>query len=104
MQPDKFAAFQSEHDFLEIIPGGQSKGTAMLQLMEELQVSKAEVLAIGNEMNDLDMLQLAGVGVAVANSNEKLKPFADYVSENGFGDGVVEAIRKFTTSRLLKKS
>ncbi len=93
--PNRYAAFQSEHDFLEIIPGNQSKGTAMLHLMAELQMKKDQVMAIGNQMNDLDMIQYAGVGVAVANSPDELKAHADYICANGYGDGVVEAMTKF---------
>lgn len=92
----QYAAFQSEPDFLEIIPPNQSKGKAMLELMSQLNVSMKEVMAIGNQLNDLDMIKMAGVGVAVANSPDELKIHADYVCKKSYGDGVVEAIQKFT--------
>mgnify|MGYP001351516212 FL=1 len=50
----KYAAFQSEHNYLEIIPGGQSKGTAMRTLMSQLHLSANQVMALGNRMNDLE--------------------------------------------------
>lgn len=90
-----YAAFQSEINYWEIIPGGQSKGAALKRLARRLQIKPEEVMALGNQLNDLDMLQYAGIGVAVANAHEALKAEADYVCRRSYGEGVVEAIEKF---------
>lgn len=86
------AAFQSESDYLELVPGQVSKGAALLRLTELLDIRPDEVLAIGNQMNDLTMLQAAGIGAAVANSPQELKNAADYVCQAAYGQGVIEAI------------
>lgn len=91
----KYATFQSESNYLEIVPENHSKGTALIRLMEMLEMCPEEVLAIGNQLNDLDMLEKAGIGVAVANSHPLLKKSANYVCTKSYGDGVIEAIQKF---------
>lgn len=52
-------------------------------------------MAIGDNENDLEMLQLAAIGVAVGNATETAKAAADYVCHATNTDGVVEAIEKF---------
>jgi len=91
----RFSAFQSEADYWEIMNGGQSKGTALRKIAERLGIKREEIMALGNQLNDLDMLQYAGIGVAVANAHDELKAEADYVCKHGYGEGVVEAMAKF---------
>ncbi|GIP35706.1 HAD family hydrolase [Paenibacillus sp. J2TS4] len=91
----RYGALQSEEDYLEIIPHNQSKGQALKKLMSRLRLDRSQVMAIGNQLNDLDMIENAGIGVAVANSHPLLKEKADYVCSRGYGDGVVEVIEAF---------
>ncbi|WP_259391510.1 HAD family hydrolase [Paenibacillus sp. 1011MAR3C5] len=91
----RFAAFQSEADYWEIMSSGQSKGTALRKIAERLNIKREEIMALGNQLNDLDMLQYAGIGVAVANAHEELKAEADYVCKQSYGEGVLEAMAKF---------
>ncbi|MFS0725524.1 HAD family hydrolase [Paenibacillus sp. 1P07SE] len=91
----RYDAVQSEHHYLEIIPGGHSKGKALARVLEELELEPGQVMAIGNQLNDLDMLEHAGIGVAVGNSHPLLKDQADYVCSGSYGEGVVEAISTF---------
>jgi len=92
---DRIAALQSESDYLELIPARIDKGTALRKVAYVLGVELTEVLAIGNQLNDLAMLKAAGVGIAVANSPDELKAAADYVTRSPYGEGVVEAIGRF---------
>ncbi|MCS7461396.1 Cof-type HAD-IIB family hydrolase [Paenibacillus doosanensis] len=87
-----YATIQSEDDYFEVIPPNQSKGSALKKLAELLQVTPAEVLGIGNQLNDMDMIEYAGVGAAVANSHPELKAKASFVCSRCYGDGVVEAM------------
>ncbi|HEY4391763.1 MAG TPA: HAD family hydrolase [Paenibacillus sp.] len=89
------AAFQSEDNYLELVPGQVSKGTALQQLSAILDIPLDQVMAIGNQLNDLPMLEAAGIGVAVANSPEELKQAADYVSEASYSEGVLEAMERY---------
>lgn len=99
-----YAAFQSENDYLEVVPGNQSKGEAMKRLALQMNIDLSQVMAIGNQLNDLDMLEHAGIGVAVNNSNPLLKEKADYVCSHSYGQGVAEAITRFCGGSSLKRS
>ena len=87
-----YSTIQSDDDYFEIIPPGISKGAALKELMVMLQVEPSEVLSIGNQMNDLDMLQSSGVGAAVANSHPELLARASYICSRKNGDGVIEVM------------
>jgi len=80
---------------IEIMSSGSSKGSAIRRLAGYLGVDLRDVLAIGNEINDIDMLKNAGIGAAVANSADELKQCADYVCVNEDIYGVIEAVRRF---------
>jgi len=54
-----------------------------------------EFLAIGDSENDLEMIEAAGVGVAVANAGDAVRAAADYVTEKGDGDGFVETMTRY---------
>ncbi|RAV06500.1 Cof-type HAD-IIB family hydrolase [Paenibacillus sp. YN15] len=90
-----YTALQSESNYLEIVSRHCTKGAAMSQLAHKLGIPRHEIMAIGNQMNDLDMLQCAGIGVAVGNSHHELQEAADYVCEGSHGDGVIEALLQF---------
>ena len=74
---------------------GVSKGTAMRELAGEMELSLAEILAVGDSENDIEMLKAAGIGVAVANAPAETRSAADLVTENAYGDGFVEAVKKY---------
>ncbi len=82
-------------DMIEILPPGGSKGTALKVLLKQMGIDAANVLAIGDGENDIDMIQLAGIGVAVGNASEKLKAVADHVVASNDADGVAEAVERF---------
>ncbi len=82
-------------DMLEILPPGASKGTALKTLLHELNIPAANVLAAGDGENDIEMVKLAGVGVAVGNASPELKAAADHVVASNNEDGVAEAIERF---------
>ena len=54
-----------------------------------------EFLAAGDSENDLEMIEAAGIGVAVANARDAVKAAADYVSEKGDGDGFAEGVMRY---------
>ena len=82
-------------DMVEILPPKASKGIALQTLLKQLGVSADEVLAIGDGENDIEMIQLAGIGVAVGNADAKLKAVADHVVAGNEADGVADALEKF---------
>lgn len=80
---------------LEILPAGASKGAALRTILKELKLTPDQVLAIGDADNDIEMVQFAGIGVAVANATPKLKEVANHVLSSNDDDGVAEAIERF---------
>jgi Cof subfamily protein (haloacid dehalogenase superfamily) len=86
---------QALDDMLEIVPPGTSKGAALKMLLKDLDISAENVLALGDAENDIEMVQLAGIGVAVGNANEKLKAVANHVVASNDEDGVAEAIERW---------
>ena len=73
-----------------------TKGNGLAVLCEHLGISLAETIAVGDHMNDLSMLQAAGLGVCMANGEDDLKLAAGYVTERDCeNSGVAEVIERF---------
>ncbi len=72
---------------------GITKAYALQKLSESLGIKRNEIVAIGDQLNDLDLLEYAGLGIAVANAEDALKEKADMVTiANNNEDAVSEAI------------
>lgn len=80
--------------FLDVLSAKASKGLALKQLAEHLGIAREEVVAIGDNLNDIEMIEYAGLGVAVANATDGLKSIADYVTDSPVAGGVEEVIMK----------
>ena len=80
---------------LEVGGPNTSKKTALLWLMDVLDVETDELMCCGDAPNDIAMVELAGIGVAVANAWGGLKDHADYITGSNDDDGVAMAIEKF---------
>ncbi|NOK86046.1 MAG: hypothetical protein GFH27_549395n68 [Chloroflexi bacterium AL-W] len=83
------------NDVIEVLPAGASKGITLRALLKSLGIAPENTLAIGDGKNDIEMVQLAGIGVAVGNAHDDLKAVADYVVASNDEDGVAEAIERF---------
>jgi Cof subfamily protein (haloacid dehalogenase superfamily) len=84
---------------MEIYPKCLNKGMALEALAEQLEIPMDEVMAIGDAENDISMLEIAGIGVAMGNAIKNVKDHADYVTKSVDEDGVAYAIEKF----IIKK-
>jgi Cof subfamily protein (haloacid dehalogenase superfamily) len=80
---------------VEILPVGITKGTAVDFILNYLSISSQETMCFGDNCNDLDMIQRAGIGVAMGQAPEDVRQGADYVTGTNDEDGVAHAIRKF---------
>lgn len=87
--------FRSEPYFLELVPQGIDKAQSLSVLIEELGISRKEVIAIGDGYNDLSMIKFAGLGVAMGNAQEPVKKAADYITLSNEDDGVAEVVEIF---------
>lgn len=81
-------AFRSSPYFLELVPVGVNKGRALSRLLEELSLEPSTLIAVGDNYNDMEMVRLAGLGVAMANAVPELKASADYITQSNEEDGV----------------
>jgi len=82
-------------DMLEIVPPGGSKGAALKTMLKDLDIPAENALAIGDGENDIEMIQLAGIGVAMGNALPNVKSAANHVTTTNDADGVAEAIERF---------
>ncbi len=92
---DRAVVTQAVVEFIEVLPPGASKGRGVKMVLDDLGILPQEMLAVGDGENDLGMLQMAGVGVAMGNASPSLKAIADYVTADHNHSGVAEAIEKF---------
>ena len=86
---------------LEINPRGANKGVALTALAEKLGIPMAEVMAIGDNDNDIPMLRAAGVGVAMGNASENALAAADYATLPNHQGGVAAAIRSIALGEAI---
>ena len=93
-------AFRSEPYFLEVVPCGVDKANTLGVLLEHLGVKREEVIAIGDGVCDVTMLQLAGMGVAMGHSQDSVKVCADYVTASNEEDGVALAVEKLILAEV----
>jgi len=81
--------------FLEILNKDVNKGTGVKLLAERLGLQRNELMAMGDQENDLAMLEFAGTGVAMGNAIPSVKEIAQFVTKTNREDGVAYAIEKF---------
>ena len=85
-----------EYEYLDISPKKTNKNTALNILGNYLNINRSEMMSVGDNLNDYDMIKNSGIGVAVANSYDDLKSVAKYVTKNNVENaGFAEAIYKF---------
>jgi Cof subfamily protein (haloacid dehalogenase superfamily) len=85
---------QSSFDLLEFLHPAVSKAHGLQTLAQDLDIQPAEIAAIGDNHNDIAMLQFAGLGVAMGNAHAEVKREADYVTRSNAEDGVALAIEE----------
>jgi len=90
------AACQSMPLYCDVMKGGISKAYALQKLAESLGIKRNEIVAIGDQLNDLELIEYAGLGIAVANAEDALKEKADVVTiSNNNEHAVSEAIETY---------
>lgn len=89
---------------LEISDAAAGKGAAVRKLAEYLHIPTKDIAAFGNEENDVDMIQFAGIGVAVANSPAHVQAAADYVTLSNDEDGVAVFLEQLYHDDMSSKT
>lgn len=92
---DSVNMYPSKSTYLEIMPKGASKTAAIGILSEKFDIKHSETIAMGDNYNDVDMIEYAGLGIVMGNAPEAVKSHADYVTLSNDEDGVSAAINKF---------
>ena len=87
--------YRSEPYFLEMMPQGVDKASALKELIARLGIAREELVACGDGFNDLSMIRFAGLGVAMANAQDVVKQAADAITASNEEDGVALAIQRF---------
>ena len=86
----------AEYEYLDIVPKHVTKYDALKQLGNYLNIQKEDIMAIGDNINDIEMIKNAGVGVAIGGSYKEVKDVAVYVTKNDVKNGgFAEAVYKF---------
>jgi len=95
---DRLHFTSSKKQFFDMIHPEVNKGTALMALADGWDIERAEVMAVGDSLNDREMILYAGIGVAVENAHPEIKKIADFITASNSEDGVAKAIEKFVLS------
>lgn len=88
-----------EYHYTEITSKNVNKWNAIEKLADILKIEKEEIMTIGDNMNDKEMIENAGLGIIMENSAPYMKKFADKVVSNNNEDGVSEALEKYVLNK-----
>lgn len=87
---------------IEVMNPKTNKGFAVSAMAKKLNISQDEIMSIGNEKNDIPMLEQAGFAVAMENSVDELKKYADFITKSNLRSGVGYAINRLIDNNLEK--
>ena len=71
------------------------KGASLVEMANFLDIDIKDTIAFGDERNDLEMLEAAGVGVVMANAPDVVKEYGDYITKSNDEDGIAYYLDKF---------
>lgn len=86
---------RSARNRIDIAHGGNSKGHRLAEFIAQQGILPQEVMAFGDQNNDMEMLELAGLGVAMGNSREEVRNCADWVTGTNDSDAIAEVLHRF---------
>lgn len=86
--------FNKDYKSFSMISSNASKGNALKILANYLNIPMKNTIAIGNDKNDISMIKMAGIGVAVANATDDLKKYAKVITNSNDDDGVANYLEK----------
>lgn len=92
---EKFTVVRSVENAIEVLNKDASKGQSLSELAEYLEIPRERVMAIGDSGNDIDMVEYAGLGVAMGNAIPAVKDVADIITDSVDEDGVATAINRY---------
>lgn len=92
---DRFEFMDHGDGIIEVVPKGTSKATGIAWLCKHLNIAKEDTYALGDGVNDLEMLRFVGHGIAMGNASQVAKDAAEYVTTHIHEDGVINALKYY---------
>ncbi|MGX7418463.1 sugar-phosphatase [Carnobacterium gallinarum] len=92
---ENYTMMKSRPVLLEVLNKEVDKGRGLAVLCELLDIHPDEVMALGDEENDMAMIEFAGLGVAMGNATDEVKAAAQFVTKSNLENGVAYAVEKF---------
>ena len=89
---DEFYVVRSQKYLVEVLTKGVNKAFGLEKLAQELNIQPSEIAAIGDAANDIEMLEYAGLAIAMGNASEEVKAISDIVTDTNENNGVIKAI------------
>ena len=83
----------------QIINSSASKWNALINIARKLGVDNRNIIAFGDDVNDFDMIENAGIGVAMGNAENEIKNVADYITDTNENDGVAKFLKENILNR-----
>ena len=91
---NEFYVVRSQKYLIEVLTKGVNKAFGLEKLANKLGIQPSEIAAIGDAANDIEMLEYAGLAIAMGNASEEVKAIADIVTDTNENNGVIKAIDK----------
>ena len=95
MFEDRLNIYRSYPYFLEVLPKNIDKAFTLNILLEHIGASADQMICCGDGYNDISMIQMAGLGVAMENAPQEIKDAADFVTKSNDDDGILHVINLF---------
>lgn len=82
-------------EFTDVVPRGSNKWQGISKVIAHLGITREETMVFGDGGNDIEMLDGAGIGVAMGNADDSVKALADYVTDTVDNDGIMKALQHY---------
>jgi len=93
--------YLSKPTYLEIMPKSSSKTSAIAVLLAKYNIDQKTLIAIGDNYNDINMIEYAGLGIAMGNAPDDVKCYADCITASNDEEGVASAINKYILGSII---
>jgi len=99
---EEYNVIRSLDFMIEFMKKGCTKANGIEKLAQHLGITREEIIAIGDAINDKEMIEYAGLGVAMGNAEDEIKMQADFITKTNEEDGVAYVIHKFIVNNFEK--
>lgn len=97
---DRYEVIKTRKNLLEFMPKGITKAYGLSLLAKDLGIKQEEIMTIGDEENDLPMIEYAGLGVAMENAVPEVKVAAQVITDTNDRDGVAKVVETYVLEPL----